>query len=201
MTSPVVISALPFPLTASDGSDWRVSADVVAVTATPHSDLFADPAGDGASQLNAVTLLGSPPAGDFILSARVRVDFTDTFDAGVLMVWVDERHWVKLCFEYSPDSEPMVVSVVTRGVSDDANGFVVSGDAVWLRVSRIGASLALHASTDGARWIFVRNLSIPRVEAAQIGFEAQSPMGEGCAVEFSDIAFEQRTLADLRDGS
>jgi regulation of enolase protein 1 (concanavalin A-like superfamily) len=201
MTSPVAISGLPFPLTASEGGAWRLSADAVAATATPRSDLFADPAGDGASQLNAVTLLGDPPAGDFTLRARAKVGFRDTFDAGVLLVWVDERHWAKLCFEYSPDREPMVVSVVTRGVSDDANGFIVAGDEVHLRVSRIGRSLAFHASTDGERWIFVRNFSIPGAGEARVGFEAQSPMGSGCDVEFTEIAFEQLTLADLRDGS
>ena len=63
------------------------------------------------------------------------VDFAATFDAGVLLLWVDERHWGKLCFEFSPAGEAMVVSVVTRGVSDDANAFMVTGRSVWLRVS------------------------------------------------------------------
>lgn len=41
-----------------------------------------------------------------------------------------------------------------------------------------------------------------RLEApdVQVGFEVQSPLGEGCTARFSEIAFEQRTLADLRDG-
>ena len=41
----------------------------------------------------------------------------------------------KLCFEHSPDRQPMIVSVVTRGVSDDANAFAVDGQTAWLRVS------------------------------------------------------------------
>ena len=40
---------------------------------------------------------------DFRLSARVTVDFRATFDAGVLLLWLDEAHWAKLCFEYTPD--------------------------------------------------------------------------------------------------
>ena len=87
--------------------------------------------------LNAATLLGVPPDGDFQFSARVTVGFASTYDAGVLLLWVDDRHWGKLCFEFSPAGEPMVVSVVTRGVSDDANAFVVDGRTVWLRVSRV----------------------------------------------------------------
>ena len=58
--------------------------------------------------------------------------------------------WAKLCFEYSPQREPMVVSVVTRGLSDDCNSFVVDGATVWLRIARVGSAFAFHASTDGA---------------------------------------------------
>jgi hypothetical protein len=36
---------------------------------------------------------------------------------------------------------------------------------------------------------------------AAIGFEAQSPTGDGCAVTFDDIRFTSQRLADLRDGS
>ncbi|WP_240642122.1 DUF1349 domain-containing protein [Microbacterium sulfonylureivorans] len=205
MTSPLAVPGLPFPLLPSDESRWRMTAEAVAVTAAAHSDLFADPSGDGQtaaeSQLNAATLLGDGPVGDFTFSARVRVGFEATFDAGVLLIWVDERHWAKLCVELSPDREPMVVSVVTRGVSDDANAFVVTGPDVRLRVSRIGQVFAFHASTDGRRWAFVRAFSLPGAETARIGFEAQSPMGDGCEVSFADVEFAQRTLADLRDGS
>jgi hypothetical protein len=36
---------------------------------------------------------------------------------------------------------------------------------------------------------------------AAIGFEAQSPTGEGCAVSFDDVRFMRERLGDLRDGS
>ena len=57
-------------------------------------------------------------------------------------------------------------------------------------------SFAFHASSGDGRWVFVRAFSLPGAESARVGFEAQSPMGDGC-----EVAFEQRTLADLRDGS
>ena len=119
---------------------------------------------------------------------------------GVLLVWVDELHWAKLCFERSPAGERMVVSVVTRGTSDDANGEVVDGDSVWLRVSRVGRMFAFHASTDGRSWRFARAFTLDGDEPARIGFEAQSPVGDGCEVAFDNLHFERRTLGDLRDG-
>ena len=195
---------LPFTLSPSSETAWRIDEAAASVTASaaPHSDMFIDPAADAEPTLNAVTLLGAPPDGDFQFSARVTVEFGSTYDAGVLLLWIDDRHWCKLCFELSPDGEPMIVSVVTRGVSDDANAFVVDGRPVWLRVSRIGQALAYHASLDGKTWRLIRVFAIDGAStSAAIGFEAQSPTGDGCVVTFDDIRFTRERLGDLRDGS
>lgn len=202
----VHVPEVPFPLVASDHARWERVDDTVTVTAAPHSDIYINPGGadsaDAESLLNAATLLGSPPAGDFQLSARVTVDFRSQYDAGVLLIWHDELHWAKFCFEYSPASEPMVVSVVTREFSDDANSFVVDGHSVWLRISRVDRVYAFHASTDGATWRLVRVFALgDDVHEHRIGFETQSPTGDGCDVRFDDIRFAQHRLADMRDGS
>jgi len=195
---------LPFPLVASPPDRWHVSdAGVVTALAAPHSDIFIDPSSgfNAESMLNAVTLLGVPPDGDFQFSARVSVEFASTFDAGVLLLWADERHWAKLCFEFSPAGEPMIVSVVCRDVADDANAFVVPGRSVWLRVSRVGRAYAYHASLDGSHWQLIRFFNLHDRDGDQIGFEAQSPTGDGCAVTFDEIRFVPSRLAELRDGS
>ena len=209
MTDPAWnVPGLPFTLSPSSGAAWTIVETPARVTASagPHSDLFVDPGAatqlNAESMLNAATLLGVPPSGDFQFSARVSGELVSTFDAGVLLVWADDRHWGKLCFELSPDGEPMIVSVVTRGVSDDANAFVVGDRTVWLRVSRIDDAFAYHASLDGKTWRLIRFFSINGTStSAEIGFEAQSPTGDGCVVTFDDIRFTSRRLADLRDGS
>jgi len=209
------LPGVPFPLAPAPTESWQLDDATGTVTgsAAPHTDIFIDPAGTTAdpgdatvlnaeSMLNAATLLGVPPAGDFQLTARVTVDFAATYDAGVLLLWIDERHWGKLCFEFSPAGEPMIVSVVCRGVADDANAFVVSGRSVWLRVSRVDRAYAYHASGDGKTWQMIRFFSIGAETARdQIGFEAQSPTGDGCRVTFEQIRFEPARLVDLRDGS
>jgi regulation of enolase protein 1 (concanavalin A-like superfamily) len=177
----------------------HTAGDELDLVTQPHTDLFADPAG-GAPVLTAPRLLGAPPAGDFMLSARVRVGFAETYDAGVLLVWVAEDAWAKLCFERSPQGTPMAVSVVTRGTSDDANGLTVDGSELWLRVSRLGPAWAFHASIDGAYWHLVRHFALPLPGEALVGFEGQSPMGAGCAVTFSEIRFTAGTLSGLRTG-
>ena len=214
MTIACNVPGLPFTLSPSSDVAWTVDEATGTVTgAAAARGGFIDPAGGfidpaGGSQpnaqtaLNAATLLGVPPDGDFQFSARVTVSFESAFDAGVLLLRFDDRHWGKLCFEYSPDRQPMIVSVVTRGVSDDANAFAVNGATAWLRVSRIGHAFAYHAFPDGKIWQLIRLFAIPDTSApASVGFEAQSPTGDGCAAAFDDIHFTRQRLHELRDGS
>lgn len=195
------IVSVPFPLESSEPWPWAVGEDSVAARAKPRSDIFVDPE-NAAATVNAVTLMGEPSPGDFTLEARVRVGFQGQFDAGVLLLWRDSRTWAKLCFEYSPDGHPMVVSVVCRDVADDCNSFTVDGDSVWLRIGRRGAAFTMHASHDGRRWELVRHFALGDQETPlSVGFEVQSPMADGCDVEFEQISFRQRTVPDIRDGS
>ena len=180
--------------------DWRVSAgSALTISAGARTDLFVDPQGTAVA-LNAPRLLGAP-SGDFLLSARVTVAFAATFDAGVLLLYSHERLWAKLCFEYSPLHQPMVVSVVTRGVSDDANSFHVDGNQVWLRIARMGPACAFHASTDGQYWQLIRHFALDAASDLAIGFLAQSPTGAGCTASFDALRFIPERLRELRDGT
>jgi uncharacterized protein len=171
-------------LTAAAGVDW-----------SNHS------LGSG-SQHGATALGFDAPAGDFTLSARVRVlgDRT-TFDAAALALWSDEDHWAKLCFEYSPQGEAMVVSVVTDHFSDDCNSTVVMGSDIHLRIARVGDAWAFHSSVDGARWDFVRLFRLAQGDSPwTIGFMAQTPLGDSCTAVLDRIARRSGRLADLRNG-
>lgn len=195
------IAAVPMPLRwLNEPQGWSArDGSTLLVTAGPRTDLFADPRQSAEPKLNAPLLVGDP-SGDFLLSARVTVDFAATYDGGVLVLYASERVWAKLCFEYSPQREPMVVSVVTRDVSDDCNSFVVDGTSVWLRIARVGSAYAFHASTDGSGWSFVRHFALEAGSEPSVGFAAQSPTGDGCAVTFERIAYEATRLGDLRSG-
>jgi uncharacterized protein len=203
----LTVPNLPFDLAPegpSGGTKWRTENEALAITAGPRTDLFLDPARkDPAEGADLLRLVGEV-SGDFQLTARVEVDFKDTFDAGVLFIQAAEQAWAKLCFEYTPQGRPSVVSVVTRGDSDDANADEVSGNRTWLRVSRMGRAFAFHASHDGEWWRMIRYFSfgaLPDSAVLKVGFLAQSPFGAGCTAVFDEIGFRQETLAQLRDGS
>lgn len=177
-----------------DGAARRLS-----ITARPGTDWSNDPL-TGDSRTSAAALLFVPPDGDFALSARVRAGFTGAFDAAVLCLWRDERRWAKLCFEHSPQREPTVMSVVTRGISD-ASAVVVDGDSAYLRLLRTGQAYAFHHSLDGVTWHFVRLFRLGEVDGStRAGFLVQAPNATGCTATFEAISLSQEVPADLRDG-
>ncbi|GAB2959618.1 DUF1349 domain-containing protein [Streptomyces heilongjiangensis] len=202
----ISVPFLPFALASSSGTEWQVDGDRIEVTSSPQTDYFIDPGytevPDEYTRLNADTLLGELPASDFSFAARVSVDFQSTFDAGVLLLWQDDRTWAKLCFEYSPSEEGMVVSVVARDFADDANAFDTPARSIWLRIARMGRVIALHASLDGKRWRMVRVFTFGAVaEPMKIGFLAQSPNGAGCHVVFDHISYAPEAPKEIRDGA
>jgi len=172
----------------------------LTISAGPTTDWFRDPAGV-VNKADAPVALFTPPDPNFRLSAQVTVDFAATFDAGVLFLYADAEHWAKLCFEFSPQGEPMVVSVVTRGASDDCNSTVITGNTVYLRVNQQGQTTALHYSTDGQWWQLVRYFTLGVATPVQIGFSAQSPTGGGCQATFAAIRYQPGVVSDLRNGA
>lgn len=175
------------------------SDDELAITAGTNTDWFIDPRG-GVKKSDAPVALFTPPDQNFILQARVTVDFRSTFDAGVLFVYEDETHWAKLCFEYSPQGQPMIVSVVTRELSDDCNSVPIEGNSVYLRIHHKDNTWAFHYSRDARTWHMVRYFRLGANANPQIGFSAQSPTGQGCTAVFADIKYEERVIADIRNG-
>jgi hypothetical protein len=171
----------------------------LTIRAGAKTDWFVDPAG-AEPVTDAPALVGRPPDEDFTLLARVRIHAASTFDAGVLFVHADERAWAKLCLERSPQGTPMIVSVVTRDVSDDCNSEAVEDQLTWLRLAKLGSAFAFHASDDGLSWRLVRYFALPTHDVA-VGFEAQCPTGPGCTATFDQIAYTAGRLGDLRDGS
>lgn len=175
-----------------------LDAQALTIEAGALTDTFIDPRG-AVDIADAPVALFTPPDAEFVFQARVAVDFRAMYDAGVIFIHGDSTHWAKLCFEFSPQDEPMIVSVVTRDSSDDCNSVVIDGREVYLRVSRNGLSWAFHYSRDGKVWRMVRTFRAQPAET-RIGFSAQSPRGQACQVRFTEIEWRQGGVADIRSG-
>jgi regulation of enolase protein 1 (concanavalin A-like superfamily) len=162
-------------------------------------DYFQDPGGE-LFRYDSAPFLWLPVTGDFVARLRVRPDFRSTYDSGCLMVRQDAQHWAKLCFEQTDFGTRAVVSVVTDGVSDDANGVDVSVDEIWLQMVRVGGCFGLHYSLDGANWRMVRYFGLSVPAEAKVGMVAQCPTGPGTVVDLLEFSLEQRTVESIRAG-
>src|SRR5580765_8537744 len=111
------ISGLPGTLTwQNTPRTWNIdSKKVLTISSNPKTDWFVDPF-DGTVAKTAPILLFTPGP-DYVLSARVTVQFATKWDAGALMLWGDDHQCAKLSYEFSPDQKPTLVTVVTRGLS------------------------------------------------------------------------------------
>jgi regulation of enolase protein 1 (concanavalin A-like superfamily) len=175
---------------------WNIdNKNVLTISSNPKSDWFVDPF-DG-TVANSAPILLFTPGSDYVLSARVTVKFATKWDAGALMLMGDDHHWAKLSFEYSPDGKPTLVTVVTRGLSDDCNSMNVSGDSVYLRIAKSSRTYVFYFSTDGQNWQILRTFGLDTELPVRVGFESQSPAGPGAVASFSAITYDPHRIGNI----
>jgi regulation of enolase protein 1 (concanavalin A-like superfamily) len=179
-------------------SESEIRDTTLMIKALPHSDYFVDPA-DGKKTLNA-PFYHVEIDSDFFLGAKVSHSLESVYDACALMLVNNETCWAKLCFEYTDIGTHAVVSVVTNGVSDDANGVDIQGDSVYLQIAKKGNLFAMHYSLGGTDYKMVRYFYLPVKGTFKLGFVAQSPLGEGGSRYFGDIRLNYTAPNDLRKG-
>ncbi|WP_237163132.1 DUF1349 domain-containing protein [Paenibacillus sp. BIHB 4019] len=180
----------------NEPKSWEVNEhQQLVVQAPPMGDFFIDPAGGNTK--NSAPFLYTLVEGDFYAVTRVAVDMKQTYDSGCLMIMAGEDHWAKLCSEFFDDM-PSILSVVTRGASDDC----VSSDAQivrpFLRIARAGNSFAFHYSMDGVKWKMVRYFGMDVPATIKVGVVAQSPIGEGSTATFDYLKISTNVIGDIR---
>jgi regulation of enolase protein 1 (concanavalin A-like superfamily) len=115
------------------------------------------------------------------------------------MFWADDHNWPKLSFELSPAKQPTMVTVVTRGRSDDCNSIAIPGDTVYLQIAKSGPAYVFYSSMDGKNWQVLRVFRLQEGLKPRIGFESQSPAGAGTEAVFSEILYVKKKIADIYD--
>jgi regulation of enolase protein 1 (concanavalin A-like superfamily) len=176
----------------------KVENGALTIVAGKNTDWYINPL-DGKVTANGPILLFRPGA-EFLFTAKLTVPHKNKWDAGALWVWVDDKTWAKFAFELSAYQEPIVVSVVTRGVSDDCNSDKIEGGSVWFRIARVADAIAFYASRDGRAWKLVRAFTFGPVKDLKVGFSAQSPDGDMGTATFSGIQYAPRRVVDVFRG-
>lgn len=191
---PIALEGVPGPFTwQHEPVDWRVDhAMALEISAPKGTDWFVSPM-DGGRRDSSPRLLFTPAA-DFVLSARVTVNFHSQWDGGGLVLYANDGLWAKLAVENNAAKQPTLVSVVTRGRSDDNNSIPVHGANVYLKMAKAGDAVFFYASEDGEKWFVVRAFSMGDAADLRAGFTSQSPMGQGCMTRFDQIRYAAKRI-------
>lgn len=179
--------------------DFTVANNSLIINAPAKSDYFNTPEG---GSINATApILYKEISGDFVATCYVKPDFKDMWNAASLMVYMDSTHWIKYAFENSDATGKSIVSVVTRKVSDDANGVILNDqNAIWLKMVRKGDLFSMHWSINGKDYKMTRVCRMPHYKSVKVGIEAQCPIGDGAKHEFLFFSLENKTVKDFRVG-
>ena len=122
---------------------FQFAEDSLIVTTGEKTDFFNNPE-NNEIKANA-PFLYKEISGNFVATALVKPDFSNIWNACSIVIHIDPMHWIKLAFENSDATGKSIVTVVTNGMSDDANGAVLTNeDSVWLKLIKKGNVYALH---------------------------------------------------------
>ncbi len=180
-------------------AEFKFQDGSLGITAESGTDFFNNP--ETLELTGTAPLLYREIEGDFVATALVQPDFGDMWNAASIMVYIDSLNWIKFAFENSDATGRTLVSVITRGVSDDANGPVMTDeDTIWLRIIKKGHLYALHWSLDGSNFKMARLCSMPESRQVRVGLEAQCPVGTKATHKFLYFSLENKTVDDPRLG-
>ncbi len=182
----------------NEAIDFEIGDGFLSVKVGEGTDFFNNP--EDNSITASAPFLYQELEGDFVAKALIEPDFSSQWNAVALMVIEDSLNWIKFAFENSDATGPGIVSVVTRGTSDDANGAILKEHArIWLALVRKDQLYAMHWSIDGNKWYMARLTKLPSKKNVQIGIEMQSPVGKEATHKIHFFELEHRSVENLRD--
>ncbi len=176
---------------------WSLTDGVLDVTTDAETDFWRE-THYGFTHGNG-HFYGVPTGEAFTADLRIRGSYDTLYDQAGIMVWLDERRWVKAGIELS-DGRAMLSSVLTDGRSDWATG-PYEGDAsdFLMRATVADGVLRLQVSADGTLWPLVRLAPFPRAPSYRVGPMCCTPTRAGLKVRFSDFRLTAPSGKDLHD--
>ena len=180
-------------------TNFTLSEEGLFIEAQKGTDFFCDPV--ELTVTATAPLLYQPVRGDFVASTLVKPDFSTQWNACALMAYIDSTHWIKFAFERSDATGKSIVSVVSNGVSDDANGVILEDkEQIYLRLIKRGTNYSMLWSTDGMSYKMARLAQLPFSDTIKVGVEAQSPLGPMARHHIMYFSLEKRSVDNLREG-
>lgn len=166
-------------------------------------DFFNDPNGKLSNNTAPLLLSIVDNTKPFTLSAKVTPEFTPTglYNAAVLYIYVNDRLYQKFCFEQDERGKHRIVTVRTKGTSDDNNHDVVEQPFVYMKISSDTKTIASYYSLNNKNWQLVRLYRNDYPKKIGVGLSAQCPVEKGSVSYFEDIKLESSSVKDFRLGN
>jgi regulation of enolase protein 1 (concanavalin A-like superfamily) len=131
-------------------------------------------------------LFAHPVRGDFSAVAEFTADYRNLYDQAGIMVFIDDRTWLKAGSEFT-DGAPHFSVVATREDQSDWSMMPLpgrAGDAVTMRVTRHGEAIRVQLKA-GAEWHLARLAFLPMPALVEVGPMCCSPTGAGLEMRFT----------------
>ena len=181
---------IPYDLiTKGYDSKITINEEKITILAKNGTDLYTN--SDGSHSSDNAPRVFFEPQSDFIFSAKVTANFTNSYDGGALFFYADTDNWGKLLFERFKNGNNGIASTITRSTGDDAYHYSIKDNEIHLKITRKNNIFTFHYSKDGEEWSYLRSFSIATTKAIKVGFIAQSPISQSHKVVYSNILFEE----------
>ncbi|HEY4877252.1 MAG TPA: DUF1349 domain-containing protein [Puia sp.] len=174
--------------------------DSITLTSTKETDFFIEPGGVYEKSDAPLLLKKIDNTKPFTLTAELKPEHIVKYDAGMLFIFVDEKHWVKFAFEADERMNTRVVTVRTNETSDDNNHDVVKDSIIFLKISSDAKSIGFYYSTDNKIWNLVRVFKNEFPKNIFAGIGTQSPAGTGNKTIFYGVQLSESAVKDFRGG-
>lgn len=186
-------------------------ADTLAVLESPEKirfsvgekkDFFNDPDGKLSNNSAPVLMTVVDNTKPFTITAKVTPTFNETglYNAGVLYIYVSDSLYHKFCFEQDERGHHRVVTVRTRGTSDDNNHDIVTQPYVYMKLTSDTKTVASYYSLDNINWQMVRLYRNEYPQQIGVGISAQCPVDKGTVSYFEELHIESSSVKDVRLG-
>jgi hypothetical protein len=172
--------------------------DSITLTSTKETDFFIEPGGAYEKSDAPLLLKKVDNRKPFTLTAELKPEHIVKYDAGMLFIFVDEKHWVKFAFEADERMNTRVVTVRTNESSDDNNHEVVKDSIIFLKISSDARSVGFYYSIDNKIWNLVRVFKNEFSKNILVGIGTQSPAGNGNKTVFYGVEFSETAVKDFR---
>lgn len=174
--------------------EFSIGKSAITISSGEKTDMFRDPNVTYNTD-NAPKLLFEADS-NFVITAAVEHAFLSKWDGGALVLKADSLNWVKCCFEKDYTGARRIVTVVTKGISDDCNSVEINNNKVYFKIAKADNVITLYYSLTGAKWFLVRHFTFDTANNLKVGFLSQSPTGKDCKVTFSEIKYAAKKIKD-----